>query len=209
MDTLIGRVPDSWRTTRLDACCQLQPGPAGTTLKAADHVIGGVPVVTAKDIGNRRVSPAPGVSVTARTAERLRRYQLVEGDILLVRIGDTTRHAEVAAAQGGWLMGGSCIRVRAYTDVTPAYLSCYLTHPSVREWLAQHTRRGVLPTISAGTVATLPLVLPPANVQQTVIDVVRAVDHKIQVHEDIVLTTRALRNLLLPHLLSGDLPAAE
>lgn len=189
---------------RLDECCHVQPGPSGTTLKSSEYVIGGVPVVNAGDVGTEGVSLGPRVSVSAETAERLRRYRLHPGDIVLVRIGVTTRHAMVTEQQDGWLLGGSGIRVRVVRDVSPEYLAYYLTHPAVQEWLAEHTQRGVLPTLSQRTVGALPLVLPPAAVQRGVVDAARVIDAKIRAHQDVIRATRTLRELLLPRLLAGD-----
>jgi restriction endonuclease S subunit len=168
-------------------------------------MIGGVPVVNAADVGpDGIVSPSPGVRVSPEIAKRLPRYRLEPGDIVLVRIGVTTRRAMATEPQGGWLLSGSCIRVRAVRDVSPEYLACYLAHPAAQEWLAEHTKRGVLPTLSGRTVGALPLVLPPAAVQQRVVEVARIMDAKIHAHENVIRTTQALRELLLPRLLAGD-----
>ncbi|BCB83720.1 restriction endonuclease subunit S [Phytohabitans suffuscus] len=209
MDTLIGTVPDAWRVHRLDECCHVQPGPSGTTLKSSEYIIGGIPVVNAKDVGPDGISPGPAASVSVETAERLRRYRLEPGDILFVRVGVTTRHTMATEQQDGWLLGGSTIYVRAVQHTSPDYLACYLTHPAVKEWLAEHTRRGVLSTLNARTVGALPLVLPPTDVQRAVIEVASIVDTKIHAHQQVIQTTQALRELLLPRLLAGELVAPE
>lgn len=202
MDTLIGTVPDDWQTRRLDGCCSVQPGPSGTTLKSSDHVIGGIPVVKATDVDLDGILD-PDVGVSAETAARLQRYRLQPSDILLVRVGVTTRHAMVTRQQDGWLLGGSCIRLRVETDLVPGYLACYLKHPAVQGWLSEHTRRGVLATLNRRTVSALPLVVPPTAIQRDVVDVAEVIDAKIRAHEDVVSATRTLRELLLPRLLAG------
>jgi hypothetical protein len=42
-----------------------------------------------------------------------------------------------------------------------------------------------------------------------VAEIVRAVDVTIRAHEDVIRTTRALRELLLPQLLEGEVSPAE
>ena len=204
MDSLIGDVPDDWRQLRLDECCDVQSGPGGSAITSADRVIGGVPVVSARDISDGRINSTPAVSVHPETARRRhRRYQLTVGDILVVRIG-VPRHARVDPAKEGWLMGSSCIRLRPGAGLAPAYLDCYLTHPSVRDWLALQFRSGIVSTATTGRIAALPAVLPPLDVQHAIVDVVRTLDDKIEVHEEIVRTTQTLRDLLVPQLLSGN-----
>ncbi|TDC36154.1 restriction endonuclease subunit S [Micromonospora sp. 15K316] len=203
METLIGPVPDDWQTRRLDECCDVQPGPSGTTLRSSAYVIGGVPVVKAGDIGPEGINPS--VSVDEETAERLRpRYELRPGDIVLVRIGRTTRHTMVSEREARWLLGGSCIRIRATQDISADYLACYLTHPAVQEWLAEYTQRGVLPTLNGRKVREMPLVLPPAAVQQGIAEIARAIDTKIRAHKDVIQATRTLRELLIPQMLTGN-----
>ncbi|WP_028182792.1 restriction endonuclease subunit S [Salinispora arenicola] len=203
MDTLIGPVPDDWQTRQLGECCDVQPGPSGTTLNSSAHVIGGVPVVKAGDIGPEGILSS--VSVDEATAKRLRpRYELCSGDVVFVRIGRTTQHATVSERQEGWILGGSCIRIRAKQDICTEYIACYLTHPAVQEWLAEHTQRGVLPTLNGRKIRAMPLVLPPEAVQLSITEVARAIDTKIRAHKDVIQATQALRGLLIPQMLAGD-----
>lgn len=204
MDSLIGDVPDDWRQLRLDKCCDVQSGPGGSAITLADRVIGGVPVVSARDISGGRINPTPAVSVRPQTAQLRHRYRLAVGDILVVRVGGRCRHARADPAKEGWLMGSSCIRLRPGVDLASAYLDCYLAHPSVQDWLAQQFRAGIVSTATTGRIAALPVVLPPLDVQHAIVDVVRTLDDKIEVHEEIVRTTQTLRDLLIPQLLSGN-----
>ncbi|MGI5523038.1 restriction endonuclease subunit S [Micromonospora sp. CA-259024] len=209
MDSLIGPIPDGWRIQPLNACCELQPGPGGSALRATDYVpVGGVPVVNAQDIDRGRISiPQANVSAEAAT-RRLDRYRIIPGDILLVRVGGAIRHALTGPEHDQWVQGGSCIRLRTQGDVLPAYLSCYLTHPAVGDWLLRRTRRGVVSTRTPATIATLPIVIPRTEAQLATIEAIEAIDAKIQVYEEIVQATGALRDLVLQQLLSGDLTPA-
>jgi restriction endonuclease S subunit len=106
----------------------------------------------------------------------------------------------------GWLTGGSCLRIRPQTDdFEPGYLDCYLRHPSVRDWLAQQFRSSIVPTITPARIAALPVVLPPHDLQREIIDITDILHKKIEIHEEIIRTTRTLRNLLIPQLLTGYL----
>ncbi|MGH3939088.1 MAG: restriction endonuclease subunit S [Pseudonocardiaceae bacterium] len=205
MDSLIGEIPDDWHQIRLDECCDLQPGPGGSAITSADRVIGGVPVISARDIQNGRIDPAPAVSVHPATAQRHDRYQLLEGDVLVVRVGGL-RHARVDRAHEGWLTGSSCLRIRPQTDdFEPGYLDCYLRHPSVRDWLAQQFRSSIVSTTTPARIAALPVVLPPHRLQRAIIDITDTLHNKIEIHEEIIRTTHALRNLLIPKMLTGHL----
>lgn len=205
MDTLIGTVPDDWRTRRLEECCSVQPGPSGTTLDTSAQVVdGGIPVVTAREVDPEGLNANPQVSVKAEIAHRLHRYRLEAGDVVLVRVGSKPRHATVSERQAGWLLGNSCLRLRAETMLSGAYLACYLTHPSVQHWLTQRTVTGPISSLNRRTVGALPLVLPPLAVQHEIVGFAQAFGAKIRAHQDVIVATRNLRELLLPRILEGD-----
>ncbi|MBM0240547.1 N-6 DNA methylase, partial [Micromonospora sp. ATA32] len=125
-DSLIGVVSDDWWVGNLDQRCDIQPGPSGTLLAKSDYVHDGIPLVMAGDICDGGIAPDPKAQVSRQTAERLKDYRLQSGDILLVRIGETTRFGIVTAQADGWLMGNTCIRLRPHPQVTPAFLAHYL-----------------------------------------------------------------------------------
>jgi restriction endonuclease S subunit len=207
VDTLIGSVPDDWRVCTLEEYCEVRPGPSGSVLKASDYVRDGIPVVRAENVGDTIVPDATR-TVSDGTAERLDRYRLRAGDVVLVRIGVTTRFTTVSSKQVGWVLGGSCLRLRDRSNIpderlAPGYLACYLAQPAVQGWLANQTRRGVRSTLSASTMNGLPLVVPPKVMQETVIATARTIDAKISAHEEVIRATTALRELLLPQLLTG------
>jgi restriction endonuclease S subunit len=161
-------------------------------------------VITARDVNPDGVSPNPRVQVSNATAQRLQRYQLRPGDIILVRVGVTTRYTTVTDQHDGWLLGGSCFGLRVLKGTSPDYLAYYLAHPTVQDWLTEHTQRGVMPTLSKRTISELPVVLPPIALQQDILHTAEIIDTKIRAHQDVIKATLALRELLLPRLLAGD-----
>jgi hypothetical protein len=208
VDTLIGPVPDDWGVCTLGECYEVRPGPSGSVLKTSDYVRDGIPVVRAENVGDG-IIPDATRTVSAETAARLDQYRLWPGDVVLVRIGVTTRFTTVSRKHAGWVLGGSCLRLRILPGapperLAPGYLACYLAQPAVQGWLADHTRRGVHSSLRASTVSGLPLVVPPKAVQETVTATAQAIDAKIRAHEEVIRATRALRGLLLPKLLTGQ-----
>jgi type I restriction enzyme, S subunit len=207
VDTLIGPVPDDWQVRTLGDCCDVQHGPSGSVLKTSHYVLNQIPVVLAENVGDD-IIPAATKTISAETARRLERYRLRPGDIVLVRIGVTTRFTTVSREHDGWVLGWSCLRLRVRSNdppehLEPSYLACYLAHPAVQGWLVDKTQRGVRPTMRASTVSGLPLVVPPKAVQEAVTATAQAFDAKIRAHEEIIRAARALRGLLLPQLLTG------
>jgi restriction endonuclease S subunit len=210
MEPLISPTPATWQHRRLDEVCTVQSGPGGSVLKAADRVASGIPVINTADIGDGHTTSTPPFMVSRDKARRLRRYELAEGDILLARLRATTSHALITPAESWWLMGSSTIRIRvtdaARSALLPRYLSCYLRHPSVHEFLTRQIKQGLVPSLTSEIVSRLPLALPPLEIQNRVVEVAQAIHDKIQAHEQVIQTTRQLRDALIPQLVSGEVP---
>jgi type I restriction enzyme M protein len=210
-NSMLGAVPAEWWVGQLDQQCKLQPGPSGSVLKASDYVTGGdTPVVKAGDVRDDGVASDPRDSVSATTADRLdRRYRLQTGDVLLVRVGQTTRHATVSEEHDGWVMSSTCIRLRPGPDVVPEYLACYLSHPTVRNWLHAHTNHGSRSTLTLGKLRRLPLVLPPTAVQYDIVAAHQRLNDEIARLEELVRDSRRHRDQQLVAMLSCERPSAE
>ncbi|GGM39870.1 N-6 DNA methylase [Dactylosporangium sucinum] len=171
-DSLVGAIPADWWVGELHERCEIRLGPSGTQLPASDYLpegVPGVPVVMASNIRNDGIAPDLKVRVSDRTAERLSEYQLQSGDILLVRIGETTRFGRVNEQENGLLMGNTCIRVRPSPAVTPEFLAHYLSHPEVQGWLRAHTLHGSRSSMNKSHLSRLPLALPPTTVQRRIV----------------------------------------
>jgi type I restriction enzyme, S subunit len=105
-----------WQVTRTATLRQLGTsvltGPFGTALSADEYVEGGVPVINPTHIRDGRITPEPHVSVDARVAKRLSRYQLRSGDLVLGRKGDVGRSALATSREAGWICGSDAMVVR-------------------------------------------------------------------------------------------------
>lgn len=148
------------------------------------------------------VGAADGVG--EKTATNLFRYRLVGGDIVCVRTGGLGRHALVTSEQEGWLFGTGIIRVRPGDRIDPHYLNHYLRHPMVQDWFRRNAAGSAIPSISGRVLGTLPIALPPMETQMAIGDILRALDEKIAVYDQISRTTAELRDTLLPRLFSGS-----
>src|SRR5687767_9875171 len=89
----------------------ITPAPSGSLLdRLGDHP-DGVPVVSPSDITDRyQVTPQNLRRLPWKDAEKLRRYLLREGDIVVVRQGALGRLARIEHSQEMWLYSSSCIR---------------------------------------------------------------------------------------------------
>lgn len=209
MDTLVGAVPDHWLVHPLSNLCIIQSGPSGSVTRNVGKAApgAGVPMISAQSIGELTIDGDRLDWVDPNGAARLERFRLSPDDILITRIGTRPRQALVGAEYGGALQGGSCLRLRSGQGLLPEYLSGYLEHPRIREWITRHMGRTVVPTLSASAIGRLPVALPPDLAEQRrAVQAIRRVDQQIQAHRDVVREGLALRQALLAALWSGQDP---
>lgn len=203
MDSLIGTVPDGWTQVELGDIFYIQAGPSGTRLTLKARTSSSVPVVAPRDLRNNRIADDGRVAVALDAANELGRYRLSPGDVVCSRTGELGRHALTTKEQDGWLVGSSCLRLRSRGSISGSYLVYYLGHPALRDWIIRNATGSAIPSVNTKTLGSIPVVLPTAAAQSVVADILGALDEKIAVHDQICKTTAALRDSVLPLLLTG------
>lgn len=167
--SLSGAMSADWWVGPLGQRCEIQSGPSSTRLRDSDYLADGIPVVMAGDIRDGGIAADLKKRVRDSTVQRLARYRLQRGDILLVRVGDTKRFGTVTGKEAGWLMGDTCIRVRPGSGVTPEFLAWYLGRSEVQGWLDANTLHGSRSSINTSRLRQLPLALPPTEIQHRIV----------------------------------------
>ena len=159
----------------------IQTGPFGTKLKAAEYAAEGVPLVSVGEIGYGRLrihakTPRVDESVTDRMPE----YLLETGDIVFARKGAVDRSALVLAEQAGWFLGSDGIRVRFPSVCDAKFVSYQLLESRHRQWILQHAAGTTMPSLNEGIIQEIPITLPSLDEQRAIAAVLGALDDKIE-----------------------------
>lgn len=134
------------------------------------------------------------------------RHKLMAGDVVFSRRGDVGRHASVTAEETGWLCGTGCLLIRpGGTWASPAYVSQALATPDATEWLKRHAVGATMPNLNTGILGALPLLLPHYPVLAAFEVVAGALERRISANRAQGAQLAALRDALLPRLISGKL----
>ncbi len=97
----------------------------------------GPPIITVEHLVDGFISHQNLPLVSDEDKQRLSKYTLKSGDIVLSRVGSVDRSAIVSDNEDGWLFSGRCIRIRPdNSKVNPRYIGWLLQHPSVKGVLA-------------------------------------------------------------------------
>ncbi len=213
-DPTDGELLAGWRRASLGELVdqyggEVQTGPFGSQLHASDYVEYGIPSVMPRDIKLDRVSTESVARITEADAERLSKHRLAPGDIVYSRRGDVERRALATERERGWLCGTGCLRVRLQGGLHPQYLYWYLGHPGVRSWIVRHAQGATMPNLNTKILRALPLAIPPRNEHDELVAVLEPLFRKREANYDEMATLAALRDTLLPKLITGELRVPE
>jgi type I restriction enzyme S subunit len=194
-----------WSRTTLGELCDesggdIQTGPFGSQLHAADYVSSGVPSVMPTNIADNFIEITDIANITFADAERLAKYRLRPGDIVYSRRGDVEKRALVRLENDGWLCGTGCLRVRfgERTAVDPAFVSYALGTEGSRSWIVRHAVGATMPNLNTSILRALPISIPPLAEQRAMAEVLGGLDDKILANTRLAATSDELiRRLFL------------
>ncbi len=170
-----------WSTTVGKVCTEfggeVQTGPFGSQLHAADYSEDGTPVVMPQDLSEGRIVCDRIARVSRQHAERLKRHLLRTGDVIYSRRGDVTRFAVVSEAEEGWICGTGSIRIRLNCpDILVGYARRYFQQKEVGTWLKHHAKGVTMPNLNTEVIRALPFVYPPLADQRRIAEILDKAD---------------------------------
>ncbi len=184
-----------------DACRasggSIQTGPFGSQLHAEDYVIEGVPSIMPVNIGDNRIIEDGIARISEEDAIRLSRYLVKEGDIIYSRRGDVRRRALIREHETGWLCGTGCLRIRfGDGSIDSRYVSYYLGHPDIQEWIARHAHGATMPNLNTSILSEVPFLLPPLPQQVAIAQILGVLDDKIELNRRMSQTLEEIARTL-------------
>ena len=204
-------LPEGWRRGCLGTLfpgtdCVLT-GPFGSLLHASDYRAEGVPLIQVGNVSQGRVLGDRLPRVGTHKLPALERYLLREGDIVFTRVGAVGRSAYVPAHHAGWMISGQLLRVRLPKDgpLHPRYLAQVYRQRSFLSQVERFALGTTRPSLNTSLLQSLEFLLPPRPVQDAFAAHVASLDGRVWKALDEHRSFEALRDALLPRLLSGAL----
>lgn len=170
-----------WKAYRLKDFANIQTGPFGSQLHAADYVSIGTPSIMPTNIGGRlNIVTDEIVFVSDKDIERLNRYTVQETDIVYSRRGDVEKCAYITEKQSGWLCGTGCLRIRFNSKlISPKFCAYYLSTPHVKNLVLNSAVGTTMPNLNTSILGNLPLLIPSIDKQIDIAAVLTSLDNKI------------------------------
>jgi type I restriction enzyme M protein len=155
----------------------IQTGPFGTVLKASSYVTTGTPIINPVNIVKHCLDIRDGPFLTSQECERLKRYKMKTGDILLGRKGDVGRAVFVRSEYDGFIVGSDIIRLRLIdSELRPEYLYYFLLAPKTRSWIARQASGTTMPGINEKLLKKIEVPIPTKDIQATIIQTIESMN---------------------------------
>lgn len=189
---------DDWQDAYLGDYADIQTGPFGSQLHAADYVAVGIPSIMPTNIGARQNVIRENIAcIKPEDAKRLEKYLVKTGDIVYSRRGDVEKSAFISGNENGWLCGTGCLRIRFTSNkINPKFCSYYLSTEEIKGWVSGNAVGTTMPNLNSNILRKLPLRLPPLPEQRAIADILSSLDDKIDLLQRQNKTLEALAETL-------------
>jgi len=215
-DTILGRIPRGWRVCGvLDVAPAdrqaILTGPFGAQLGQDDFVSQGVPVLRIGNVQAGYIDWTDTQFVTRAKAAQLKRFSVVQGDLLFARQGATTgRNALADQRSDGALINYHIIRVATdRNQCEPKFLHAIFNSELALRQINRDKGRGTREGINTEQIASLRFALPPIDEQRLAVGVLSSLDEAASALEGDLVKLRQLRCGLMTDLLTGRVRVPE
>jgi restriction endonuclease S subunit len=165
-----GPLPKNWRWLRLGDLCK-RSGQYGTSQKADSTVSGGLPVLGMSNIHEGRIR-WDNLRYVSLPSSEVEKYRLAKGDILFNRTNSAELVGKTAVFDGSReaIFASYLIRLQVNEAVAnPNFLAAYINSEGGRRFIETRMARAIgQVNISASTIMTMPIPLPPITDQKRI-----------------------------------------
>ncbi|MBF8275623.1 MAG: restriction endonuclease subunit [Candidatus Brocadiaceae bacterium] len=210
-DSELGLIPKGWRVGKLGEVCErITKGTTPTTM-GDKFVEKGITFLRAECIQDEvGIDESKALFINEETHDKLKRSKLVENDILITIAGTIGRIGivpkRIIPANTNQAIG----IIRIDTAIIPTtYMYYFIKQPSVKEVLLSGITQSVQANISLTDLTNLRIKLPEVWVASSFDSIIFKIRDMMDTLTEQSATLTAIRNVLLPKLMNGEICVTE
>ena len=195
---------DDWTETTLGKIASLKNGDRGKNYPSANQRTSyGVPFINAGHLVNGKVVLDSMDYISEETFNSLSAGKIEENDILYCLRGTVGKFGIIDGINRG-AIASSLVILRVGKASMTSFVYLFLDSAYAKMQLGDMRNGAVQPNLSASSLASFKVVLPPLAEQKRIVEIVSSMDELIQSTEQAVIEAKNLRSGLLSDLLSGE-----
>lgn len=196
---------EGWKMVKLGECCEIITGPFGSSLHEKDYTKEGTPVINPQNIVNNKIIAIDSCLVNDETVERLSKYKMKSGDIVIARRGEMGRCAVVEANQEGWLCGTGSFAIKVHPEKIDAYfLQLQLSSNSTKIVLENNSIGATMSNLNQSILSELEIDTPSLVEQRRIAAILSGIDAKIAAEEKVLEKYEKVKTGLMERLLEEE-----
>ncbi len=213
----LGDIPKEWTIKTVgDVAERVAMGPFGSSIKVASFVRDGIPVISGQHLHGCMLEDTTFNFITYEHAERLKNALVYRGDVVFTHAGnigqvayipENSRYERYVISQRQFYMRCDL------AQVSPSFIAYYFRSPAGQHRLLANASSSGVPSIARPVtyLRSIPLPVPPPRVLTAFEKLARPIHMQFRRNMDQSTALAALRDTLLPKLISGELrvPNAE
>lgn len=158
--------PKSWRSKQLEDVVKSGTIVTYGIVQAGEEFPGGVPYIKTGDIVNGEIKPEGLACTDPKIAEKFGRSRVAAGEIVMSIRATVGTTALVPQDLDGANLTQGTARISPGSEVTAEYLLNYLRATGTQGWISQQIKGATFREITLGRLRELPVLLPPATLQE-------------------------------------------
>ncbi|WP_304240358.1 restriction endonuclease subunit S [Phascolarctobacterium succinatutens] len=163
-------IPESWKWVRFqDLMLEISTGPFGSMLHKTDYIANGIPLVNPANIINSRIVESDKMMISEETANRLGKYRLSSGMIVMGRRGEMGRCAIVEPEQNGWVCGTGSFFMNPSKSLHLSYMIKLFSTVYAKAYLAGESVGTTMSNLNHTILRSIPIPLPPLAEQKRIV----------------------------------------
>jgi len=163
-------LPDGWVWVRLgEVAEELSTGPFGATLHKSDYIQNGIPVINPTNIIDGHIRLNKKMTISEMTKNRLQKYVLKAGDMVIARRGNLSKCGIVKECQNGWICGTGSFFMRTLC-INNEFLQLAYTSASSQKYLLKDSVGQTMDNLNQKLLIKLPFSLPPLAEQNAIVE---------------------------------------
>lgn len=206
-------LPEGWRFERLKSHIKIKNGFA---FKGNDFIEGGVPVLKIKNVKAGKILLDNLSYVSKSVADKCKQFEIKKNDLLITMTGNRmdggpdswVGKVALFFKDGHYLLNQRISKIETIENdvLSKYYLSLLFTTEDYQYYFVSHaTSSGGQANISPDLINNIKVLLPPTEIMQSFNTIVKSLYDKMFLNEIENEKLTAIRETLLPKLMSGEL----
>jgi len=210
-DSPLGEIPVGWRVVSIkDIAERVGMGPFGSSIKVETFVPEGIPIISGQHLNQTLLEDNHYNFITPLHAEELKNSNVFRGDIIFTHAGNIGQVAYIpeTSQYERYVISQRQFYLRCdLTKISPLFVIYFFKTPQGQHALLANTSSTGVPSISqpVSYLKTIKLTVPPKPIIDKFDRIIREFHLQIANNISQAKTLSAIRDTLLPKLLSGEI----